>query len=163
MIVSRMMNQNAMQTQRPGWSWPRFPWQRNENQRFRQTPSSPDSQYGFSTNMSRLDNSNMMQSYTLINNPHHFGIWGMGNFIISKNDFICIQFIFENAQQFFLLHNLLLVILVTLISFKFHQDRLHHIQIQIVQFVVYIINVSKSLNIRVLFFNQYQQHHINQH
>lgn len=78
MIVSRMMNQNAMQTQRPGWSWPRFPWQRTENQRFRQTPSSPDSQYGFSTNMSRLDNSNMMQSYTLINNPHHFGIWGMG-------------------------------------------------------------------------------------
>lgn len=76
MIVSRMVNQNSMQTQRPGWSWPRFPWQRSENQRFRQTPSSPDSQYGFSTNMSRLDNTNMMQSYTLINNPHHFGIWG---------------------------------------------------------------------------------------
>lgn len=76
MIVSRMVNQNSLQQQRPGWSWPRFPWQRNDNQRFRQTPSSPDSQYGFSTNMSRLDNSNMMQSYTLINNPHHFGIWG---------------------------------------------------------------------------------------
>lgn len=76
MIVSRMVNQNSMQTQRAGWSWPRLPWQRTENQRFRQTPSSPDSQYGFSTNMSRLDNANMMQSYTLINNPHHFGIWG---------------------------------------------------------------------------------------
>lgn len=79
MIVSRMVNQNSMQTQRPGWSWPRF-WQRNDSQRFRQTPSSPDSQYGFnnnfSTNMSRIDNTNMMQSYTLINNPHHFGIWG---------------------------------------------------------------------------------------
>lgn len=76
LIVSRMVNQ---QTQRPGWSWPRFPWQRNDNQqRFRQTPSSPDSQYGFSTNVSRLENNttNMMQSYTLINNPHHFGIWG---------------------------------------------------------------------------------------
>lgn len=67
-----------MQTQRPGWSWPRFPWQRSDNQRFRQTPSSPDSQYGFSTNMSRLDNPNMMQSYTLINNPHHFGTFSWG-------------------------------------------------------------------------------------
>lgn len=77
MIVSRMVNQNTMQTQRPGWSWPRFPWQRNDTQRFpRQTPSSPDSQYGFSTNMPRLDSTNMMQSYTLINGPHHFGIWG---------------------------------------------------------------------------------------
>lgn len=77
MIVSRMVNQNSIQTQRPGWSWPRFPWQRNDSsQRFRQTPSSPDSQYGFPSNMSRIDNANLMQSYTLINNPHHFNIWG---------------------------------------------------------------------------------------
>lgn len=81
LIVSRMVNQNSIQTQRSGqtWSWPRFPWQRSDSQqRFRQTPSSPDSQYGFSTNVSRLENNttNMMQSYTLINNPHHFGIWG---------------------------------------------------------------------------------------
>lgn len=73
-----LVNQNSIQSQRPGWSWPRFPWQRSDNQRFRQTPSSPDSQYGFSTNMSRLDNSNMMQSYTLINNPHHFGTFSWG-------------------------------------------------------------------------------------
>lgn len=76
MIVSRMVNQNPLQTQRPGWSWPRFPWQRNDSQRFRQTPSSPDSQYGFSSNMSQIDNANLMQSYTLINNPHPFNIWG---------------------------------------------------------------------------------------
>lgn len=34
-----------------GWSWPRMPWQRSSpvtSNRFRQTPSSPDSQYGFS-------------------------------------------------------------------------------------------------------------------
>ncbi|XP_017480456.1 PREDICTED: uncharacterized protein LOC108369778 isoform X2 [Rhagoletis zephyria] len=37
-----------------GWSWPRMPWQRNSPvpnaRQFRQTPSSPDSQYGFTNN-----------------------------------------------------------------------------------------------------------------
>lgn len=83
MIASRVQQQHGMRTQRPGWSWPRLPWQRNgdaSNQRFRQTPSSPDSQYGFSNNSSRLDNPALMQTqsgYTLINGPiQHYGVWG---------------------------------------------------------------------------------------
>lgn len=71
-----MVNQNPIQTQRPGWSWPRFPWQRNDSHRFRQAPSSPDSQYGFPANIARLDDANMLQSYALINNSNHFGLWG---------------------------------------------------------------------------------------
>lgn len=71
-----MVNQNPIQTQRPGWSWPRLPWQRNDSHRFRQAPSSPDSQYGFTANIANLDDANMMQNYALFNNPHHFRLWG---------------------------------------------------------------------------------------
>lgn len=70
-----MVNQNPI-SERLGWSWPRFPWQRNDSHRFRQEPSSPDSQYGFSANIANLDGVNMMQNYALFNNPHHFGLWG---------------------------------------------------------------------------------------
>lgn len=85
MMASRVQQQQqlGMRAQRPGWSWPRLPWQRNvdaTNQRFRQTPSSPDSQYGFSNNSSRMDNAAMIQAqsgYTLINGPiQHYGVWG---------------------------------------------------------------------------------------
>lgn len=67
---------NRTNPNRAGWSWPRFPWQRNDsNQRFRRQPSSPDSQYGFSNNTSSI----MPQatSYAMINgNIQHYGIWG---------------------------------------------------------------------------------------
>lgn len=68
---------NRPSSHRPGWSWPRFPWQRSDgnNQRFRQQPSSPDSQYGFSNHGSAM----MPQaaSYAMINgNIQHYGIWG---------------------------------------------------------------------------------------
>lgn len=45
------LNQNNQRARVAGWSWPRMPWQRSSpdpNSRYRQTPSSPDSQYGFS-------------------------------------------------------------------------------------------------------------------
>lgn len=67
----------------PGWSWPRMPWQRANDQRgFRQTPSSPDSQYGFSNNSvpegGGVANATAMttvqSNYTLINAP--YGVWG---------------------------------------------------------------------------------------
>lgn len=84
MLASRVQPaQHGMRAQRPGWSWPRLPWQRSGDaptQRFRQTPSSPDSQYGFSNNSSRMDNPAMIQAqsgYTLINGPiQHYGVWG---------------------------------------------------------------------------------------
>lgn len=84
MLASRVQQQqHGMRAQRPGWSWPRLPWQRNvdgANQRFRQTPSSPDSQYGFSNANSRMDNPTLIQAqsgYTLINGPiQHYGVWG---------------------------------------------------------------------------------------
>lgn len=83
-LASRVQqSQHGMRSQRPGWSWPRLPWQRNvnaANHRFRQTPSSPDSQYGFSNNSSRMDNPALIQAqtgYTLINGPiQHYGVWG---------------------------------------------------------------------------------------
>lgn len=89
----RMPGGNASTT---GWSWPRMPWQRNEAQRFRHpvgvgggvTPSSPDSQYGFSNNggnMVHMDGNagqgqagGMSQSnggYSVIGSAP-YGIWG---------------------------------------------------------------------------------------
>lgn len=80
MLATRVMNQNNMRSQRPGWSWPRLPWQRNHNPRFCQTPSSPDSQYGFSNNGTRLNNPNIMQTptgYAVINNgSQQYNVWG---------------------------------------------------------------------------------------
>lgn len=81
-MATRVQQQHGLRSQRPGWSWPRLPWQRNDstNQRMRQTPSSPDSQYGFSNQSSRMDNSALLHGqngYTLINGPiQHYGIWG---------------------------------------------------------------------------------------
>uniref|UniRef100_A0A336MFR6 CSON000783 protein n=1 Tax=Culicoides sonorensis TaxID=179676 RepID=A0A336MFR6_CULSO len=73
-------NTNNTGNRGPGWSWPRMPWQRANDQRgFRQTPSSPDSQYGFSNN-SVPDGANatamttVQSNYTLINAP--YGVWG---------------------------------------------------------------------------------------
>ncbi|XP_046808056.1 uncharacterized protein LOC111684616 isoform X1 [Lucilia cuprina] len=68
-----------------GWSWNRW-WQRNSpdpNSRFRQTPSSPDSQYGFSnsTNMpvnnitEEVVNANPGQ-FNIIPNNLPYGVWG---------------------------------------------------------------------------------------
>lgn len=70
----------SIRNQRPGWSWPRLPWQRNDPQRFRQTPSSPDSQYGFSNSQNGSDPNNLPSSsgqggYTVIG-PQHYGVWG---------------------------------------------------------------------------------------
>lgn len=52
-----------------GWSWPRMPWQRNETQRFRHptniTPSSPDSQYGFSNNQQQMGMNGVMMGQGL--------------------------------------------------------------------------------------------------
>lgn len=79
LIATHTMPQTGMRTHRPGWSWPRLPWQRNESQRFSHTPSSPDSQYGFSNQLTRLDNTNLMQAhgaYTVINGSQHYSIWG---------------------------------------------------------------------------------------
>uniref|UniRef100_A0A1B0CUL0 Uncharacterized protein n=2 Tax=Lutzomyia longipalpis TaxID=7200 RepID=A0A1B0CUL0_LUTLO len=61
-----------------GWSWPRMPWQRNEPQRFRQTPSSPDSQYGFSNTPAVEINQNNPAAnggYSVIGGPP-YGVWG---------------------------------------------------------------------------------------
>lgn len=74
-------NQVATSNQRPGWSWPRLPWQRNVTQRFRQTPSSPDSQYGFSNGNNISESTNMhaqsvQNGYSVIGGPTHYGIWG---------------------------------------------------------------------------------------
>ncbi|KAJ6643688.1 hypothetical protein Bhyg_08653 [Pseudolycoriella hygida] len=66
-----------IRNQRPGWSWPRLPWQRNDPQRFRQTPSSPDSQYGFNS-QNGADANNLPssgQGYAVIG-PPHYGVWG---------------------------------------------------------------------------------------
>lgn len=79
LMGARAMAQNGLRAQRAGWSWPRLPWQRNDAQRFRQTPSSPDSQYGFSNQAQRLENANIMQAqtgYTVINGSQHYGVWG---------------------------------------------------------------------------------------
>ncbi|XP_037810081.1 uncharacterized protein LOC119602572 isoform X1 [Lucilia sericata] len=68
-----------------GWSWNRW-WQRSSpdpNSRFRQTPSSPDSQYGFSnsTNMpvnnitEEVANANPGQ-FNVIPNNLPYGVWG---------------------------------------------------------------------------------------
>lgn len=59
----------------PGWSWPRMPWQRSD--RFRATPSSPDSQYGFSavTNVPDPTLASIQSNYALLNGPG-YGIWG---------------------------------------------------------------------------------------
>lgn len=74
---------NGNNNRGPGWSWPRMPWQRANDQRgFRQTPSSPDSQYGFSNNsvpeQGGVANATAMttvqSNYTLINAP--YGVWG---------------------------------------------------------------------------------------
>lgn len=79
-MAARAMGQGPLRAQRPGWSWPRLPWQRSETQRFRQTPSSPDSQYGFSN--SRMDNPNIQNiiqtqsGYTVISGSQHYGVWG---------------------------------------------------------------------------------------
>lgn len=81
-VANRSMNQvPVVRQQRPGWSWPRLPWQRNEPQRFRQTPSSPDSQYGFSNTPNGQEHPNMQPSnsqtgYTVIGGPPHYGVWG---------------------------------------------------------------------------------------
>lgn len=82
-VTNRSINQVAMPRQaRPGWSWPRLPWQRNEPQRFRQTPSSPDSQYGFSNQQISAEHQQHMQQaatqpgYTVIGGPPHYGVWG---------------------------------------------------------------------------------------
>lgn len=78
-------NHNPVPTsrnQRPGWSWPRLPWQRSDAQRFRQTPSSPDSQYGFSNGNNVPDTaiiqtaSGQNSGYSVIGGPPHYGIWG---------------------------------------------------------------------------------------
>lgn len=82
-VTNRSINQVPMPRQpRPGWSWPRLPWQRNEPQRFRQTPSSPDSQYGFSNTQISAEHQQHMQQaanqpgYTVIGGPPHYGVWG---------------------------------------------------------------------------------------
>ncbi|CAD7082489.1 unnamed protein product [Hermetia illucens] len=61
-----------------GWSWPRMPWQRNDTNRFRQTPSSPDSQYGFSNTPAGPDAPGMTSSqggYSVIGSVP-YGVWG---------------------------------------------------------------------------------------
>lgn len=74
-----------------GWSWPRMPWQRNETAtttaaatRFRHpatvTPSSPDSQYGFSNNQGMMEGQGQMGNqpnggYSVIGNAP-YGVWG---------------------------------------------------------------------------------------
>lgn len=81
MLTTRSLGQIPLRPPRPGWSWPRLPWQRNEGQRFRRTPSSPDSQYGFS-NGPRMENPNMpnliqtQAGFTLISGSQHYGVWG---------------------------------------------------------------------------------------
>lgn len=89
---NRCMPQSVQRSRGPGWSWPRMPWQRNEpqqqqaqqqqqqQQRFRhQTPSSPDSQYGFSNTPNNVHDGNPNQSqqggYSVIGGPP-YGIWG---------------------------------------------------------------------------------------
>uniref|UniRef100_A0A1A9WST0 Uncharacterized protein n=1 Tax=Glossina brevipalpis TaxID=37001 RepID=A0A1A9WST0_9MUSC len=72
-----------------GWSWNRW-WQRNSpdpNLRFRQTPSSPDSQYGF-TNTTTLPADAVVDEPTTVNNQQNtsqfnvlpgnlpYGVWG---------------------------------------------------------------------------------------
>lgn len=68
-----------------GWSWNRW-WQRNSpdpNSRFRQTPSSPDSQYGFSNSNTmpvnslteEMANSNPGQ-FNVLSNNLPYGVWG---------------------------------------------------------------------------------------
>lgn len=83
LLSTRSLGQIPLRPPRPGWSWPRLPWQRNDAQRFRQTPSSPDSQYGFSNGVpTRMDNpnlSNIIQTqagFTLISGSQHYGVWG---------------------------------------------------------------------------------------
>lgn len=81
---ARIINQQQ-RSRGPGWSWPRMPWQRNDQQRFRQTPSSPDSQYGFSNtpsnggvNVGGMDPNMMSQGqpgYSVIGTPP-YGVWG---------------------------------------------------------------------------------------
>ncbi|XP_037938717.1 uncharacterized protein LOC119671913 [Teleopsis dalmanni] len=73
-------------TRTTGWSWPRMPWQRNTqdaNPRFRQTPSSPDSQYGFSNNAQ--NNEHVINQEELAVAPRNaqpfnvvsnYGVWG---------------------------------------------------------------------------------------
>lgn len=80
-IAVNQNNQVTTRNQRPGWSWPRLPWQRNVSQRFRQTPSSPDSQYGFSNGNNFSESTNMQSQsiqngYSVIGGPTQYGIWG---------------------------------------------------------------------------------------
>lgn len=75
---SRIMSSSNQRSRGPGWSWPRMPWQRSDPQRFRQTPSSPDSQYGFSNHSNVPEGTILGQpptGYTVISNPP-YGIWG---------------------------------------------------------------------------------------
>lgn len=76
--MNSVVRTNPARNRVPGWSWPRLPWQRND-QRFRQTPSSPDSQYGFSNNNPNVPDAGtalttVQSNYTLINAP--YGVWG---------------------------------------------------------------------------------------
>lgn len=76
----RMMHPPGQRIRGPGWSWPRMPWQRNEHPpRFRQTPSSPDSQYGFSNQQGGMDPNLMPQqqpNYSVIGPGTSYGVWG---------------------------------------------------------------------------------------
>ena len=84
-VTNRQLAQVPTRNHRPGWSWPRLPWQRNEPQRYRQTPSSPDSQYGFTNSTNVPDHATMQgmqqainnpSGYTVIGGPPHYGVWG---------------------------------------------------------------------------------------
>lgn len=88
------VNGSNQRNRTSGWNWPRMPWQRNEvqqnqapqdqqpQQRFRQTPSSPDAQYGFANggNGATVSDSAGVSSqqggYSVIGNPNPYGIWG---------------------------------------------------------------------------------------
>ncbi|XP_039965199.1 uncharacterized protein LOC120777762 [Bactrocera tryoni] len=77
-----------------GWSWPRMPWQRNSPvpnaRQFRQTPSSPDSQYGFTNNAPVVTDNMMTESdaaqgvahnttapaFNVVGGALPYGVWG---------------------------------------------------------------------------------------
>ncbi|XP_053955836.1 uncharacterized protein LOC128861611 isoform X1 [Anastrepha ludens] len=77
-----------------GWSWPRMPWQRNSPvsnaRQFRQTPSSPDSQYGFTNNAPTVAENMMTDAdatpavahnsaappFNVVGGALPYGVWG---------------------------------------------------------------------------------------
>ncbi|XP_067644143.1 uncharacterized protein [Eurosta solidaginis] len=86
---------SGARTRMTGWSWPRMPWQRNSPvsnaRQFRQTPSSPDSQYGFTNNTPSVRN-NMLAgdadaaptlahnstapAFNVVDGALPYGVWG---------------------------------------------------------------------------------------